>query len=72
MGILHLASRLVTTTGIVNVVMAGAPLLKGHPQAVLLTSYMKYLPQERQAFFQKLLFMSAHTASILLGQPQFQ
>lgn len=53
-------------------VMASAPLLKQHSQALLLTSYLatvqgKHLFQGTADFYQKLLCMSPHTASILLG-----
>lgn len=59
--------------GIVNVVMAAAPLLKQHARALLLTSYLatvqeKHLFEGTADFYEKLLCMSAHTASLLLGQ----
>lgn len=58
--------------GIVNVVMAAAPLLKEHSQALLLTSYLstaqaKHLYKETAGFHEKLLCMNTHTASVLLG-----
>lgn len=53
-------------------VMAAAPLLKEHSQALLLTSYLSTVQgahgyQETEEFYDKLLCMSAHTASLLLG-----
>ena len=58
--------------GIVNVVMASAALLKEHPQAVLLSSYLsaaqaKNLFRETADFYERLICMDAHTASVLLG-----
>lgn len=59
--------------GIVNVVMASAPLLKEHSQALLLSSFYlstvrtKHLYQGTADFYEKLLCMNAHIASVLLG-----
>lgn len=53
-------------------VVTSAPLLKKHSHAVLLSSYLstvraKHLYQDTADFYEKLLCMNAHTASILLG-----
>lgn len=53
--------------------MAASPLLKQHAQALLLTSYLatvqgKHLFEGTAEFYEKLLCMDAHTASVLLGQ----
>lgn len=52
--------------------MAAAPLLKEHPHALLLSSYLsttqaKHLYKETTDFHEKLLCMNTHTASVLLG-----
>lgn len=53
-------------------VMASAPLLKRHSQALLLSSYLssvqaKHMYQDTTEFYEKLLCMNAHTAAVLLG-----
>ncbi|CAB1098062.1 unnamed protein product [Ectocarpus sp. CCAP 1310/34] len=62
------------TRGIINVVVASAPLLKAHRYAVLLTSFISTshvssLFQGTQEFYEKLLCMNSHTAAVLLGGP---
>eukprot|EP00752_Nemacystus_decipiens_P011513 g10223.t1 len=65
-------SNLADHLGIVNLVMAAAPLLKGHSQAVLLSSYLSTVRTRNQYqgiadFYEKLLCMDFHSASLLLG-----
>ncbi|CAM9691691.1 unnamed protein product [Ectocarpus fasciculatus] len=67
-------SNLADYLGIINVVVASAPLLKAHHHAVLLTSFISTsrstnLFQGTQEFYEKLLCMNAHTAALLLGEP---
>ncbi|CAN0216257.1 unnamed protein product, partial [Ectocarpus sp. 6 AP-2014] len=65
------SSNLADYLGIINVVVASAPLLKAHHHAVLLTSFISTLKssnlfQGTQEFYEKLLCMNAHTAAVLL------
>lgn len=59
--------------GILNVVVASAPLLKTLPQAVLLTSFLAtpkfaHLFDGTSDFYEKLLCMNAQAAALLLGK----
>lgn len=59
--------------GLLNVLVASAPLLKTHSQAILLTSFLRtaqlaHLFEGTSDFYEKLLCMNAHTAAMLLGE----
>ncbi|CAM9319522.1 unnamed protein product, partial [Ectocarpus sp. 12 AP-2014] len=65
------SSNLADYLGIINVVVASAPLLKAHHHSVLLTSFISTLRssnlfQGTQEFYEKLLCMNSHTAAVLL------
>ena len=58
--------------GVVNILVATAPLLGPQPHAVLLTSFMAavgtlHLHKDPEAFYKKLLCMTSQAASLLLG-----
>lgn len=60
-------------SGIINLLVASAPLLKASSHAVLLTSLMASLVDLHKyksltEFQEKLLCMNAHTAGVLLGE----
>lgn len=62
----------ICTPGIVNLLVASAPLLKPGSHSVLLTSFMAsvqtlHLHEDMEAFYQKLFCMPSQAAAILLG-----
>ena len=69
----HVPGGLLAYSGIVNLLVATAPLLKTLPHAVLLTSLMASLLnlhryKDMANFQEKLLCMSPQAAGILLGE----
>lgn len=61
-------------TGVVNLLVAAAPLLKTTAHAVLLTSFMAALQnlslyKNTSEFYEKYLCMGSQASSLLLGEP---
>lgn len=62
----------INRAGVVNVLVATAPLLAPQPHAVLLTSFMASvgtlpLHKDTEAFYKKQLCMTSQAAALLLG-----
>lgn len=58
--------------GVVNLLVATAPLLGAQPHSVLLTSFMaavgtRHLHKDTEAFYKKLLCMTSQDAALLIG-----
>lgn len=63
-------------SGTLNILVASAPLLKPQKHSVVLTTYMASTtvlrhPAEKSEYYDKILCMGPHTASILLGASNF-